>query len=47
MLSSTQENFALVIESAEYAEMQRNLLAVLWMASHTEPPSLTAGRVAG
>jgi hypothetical protein len=28
MLSSTRENFALVIESAEYAEMQRNLFEV-------------------
>lgn len=33
MLSSTEENFALVIESAEYAEMQRNLFEVLWAAS--------------
>jgi hypothetical protein len=38
MLSSTRENFALVIESAEYAEMQRNLFEVLWSASATEPP---------
>jgi len=40
MLSSTRENFALVIESAEYAEMQRNLFEVLWSASVTEPPAL-------
>jgi len=40
MLSSTRENFALVIESAEYAEMQRNLFEVLWSASATEPPGL-------
>lgn len=39
MLSSTRENFALVIESAEYAEMQSNLFEVLWSASHTQPPS--------
>jgi len=40
MLSSTRENFALVIESAEYAEMQRNLFEGLWSASATEPPTL-------
>jgi sugar-specific transcriptional regulator TrmB len=39
MLSSTRENFALVIESAEYAEMQRNLFEVLWSASAAELPS--------
>jgi hypothetical protein len=37
MLSSTRENFALVIESAEYAEMHANLFEVLWAASSTEP----------
>lgn len=36
MLSSTRENFALVIESAEYAEMHANLFEVLWAASSTE-----------
>jgi HTH-type transcriptional regulator, sugar sensing transcriptional regulator len=34
MISSTRENFALIIESAEYAEMQGNLFEVLWAASH-------------
>lgn len=33
MLSSRKENFALKIESAEYAEMQRNLFEVLWGVS--------------
>ncbi|WP_037068855.1 TrmB family transcriptional regulator, partial [Pseudonocardia acaciae] len=37
MLSSTSENFALVIESAEYAEMQGNLFDVLWAASKDRP----------
>lgn len=37
MLSSKQENFALKIESAEYAEMQRNLFEVLWAASQDTP----------
>lgn len=36
-LSSTRENFALVIESAEYAEMHANLFEVLWEASSTTP----------
>lgn len=39
MLSSTSENFALVIESAEYAEMQGNLFDVLWAASKDSPDS--------
>jgi sugar-specific transcriptional regulator TrmB len=39
MLSSTNENFALVIESAEYAEMQGNLFDVLWAASLEHPPA--------
>jgi hypothetical protein len=38
MISSRQENFALVIESSEYAEMQGNLFEVLWSVSHVEPP---------
>ncbi len=37
MLSSKQENFALIIESSEYAEMQGNLFDVLWSASNTDP----------
>jgi hypothetical protein len=36
-LSSTRENFALIIESAEYAEMHANLFEVLWVASSTPP----------
>lgn len=37
MISSTRENFALVIESAEYADMQTNLFEVLWSASSDVP----------
>ncbi|MEV7663616.1 helix-turn-helix domain-containing protein [Paenarthrobacter sp. NPDC089316] len=33
MLSTRHENFALKIESVEYAEMQRNLFEILWGAS--------------
>lgn len=33
MLSSKNENFALKIESSEYAEMQRNLFEILWASS--------------
>jgi len=38
VISSTVENFALVIESAEYADTQRNLFEVLWTASDEQPP---------
>ncbi|MGH3355064.1 MAG: TrmB family transcriptional regulator [Nocardioidaceae bacterium] len=37
MVSSPDENFALMIESAEYAQMQSNLFEVLWDASHSQP----------
>ena len=37
VMSSRQENFAMMIESAEYAEMQSNLFEVLWAASDTTP----------
>jgi sugar-specific transcriptional regulator TrmB len=41
MLSSRNENFALKIESTEYAEMQRSLFEILWASSNdlgtTEP----------
>lgn len=36
MLSSSRENFALIIESAEYAEMHANLFEVLWSVSTAE-----------
>lgn len=39
MVSSPEENFALMIESAEYAQMQSNLFEVLWAASDPQPPS--------
>jgi HTH-type transcriptional regulator, sugar sensing transcriptional regulator len=32
-LSSARETFAMVIESQEYAEMQRNFFEVLWSVS--------------
>lgn len=32
-LSLARETFAMVIESEEYAEMQRNFFEVLWSAS--------------
>lgn len=32
-LSSASETFAMVIESQEYAEMQRNFFEVLWSVS--------------
>jgi predicted transcriptional regulator len=41
MLSSPDENFALMIESADYAQMQSNLFQVLWDASDTKPPSVS------
>lgn len=37
VMSSRRENFAMMIESAEYAQMQANLFAVLWSASSTTP----------
>lgn len=37
MMSSRQENFALKIESAEYADQQRNLFRLLWRASTPYP----------
>ncbi|MGH3357794.1 MAG: TrmB family transcriptional regulator [Nocardioidaceae bacterium] len=43
VMSSRQENFAMMIESAEYAELQTNLFEVLWAASHTTPTSATSG----
>lgn len=40
MISSRRENFALVVESLEYVEMQRNLHEVLWaVAAHDTAPS--------
>ena len=35
IMSSRQENFAMMIESAEYAQLQANLFEVLWAASST------------
>jgi hypothetical protein len=37
VMSSRRENFAMMIESAEYAQMQANLFEVLWAISSTEP----------
>ena len=39
MISSKRENFALVIESPEYAAMQGNLFEFLWSLSSTRPPT--------
>jgi sugar-specific transcriptional regulator TrmB len=48
MLSSKRENFALIIESSEYAEMHGNLFEVLWAASDTTTPATeTAGERRG
>ncbi|WP_228118053.1 hypothetical protein [Rhodococcus erythropolis] len=33
VMSSKQENFAMTIESAEYAEQQQNLFEALWEVS--------------
>ncbi len=44
MISSSAENFALMIESAEYAQMQSNLFEVLWAASASQPPRRPAAR---
>lgn len=41
VMSSRRENFAMMIESAEYARMQANLFEVLWAASSTEPFPVT------
>lgn len=40
VMSSRRENFAMMIESAEYAQMQANLFEVLWSASSTTPYSV-------
>ena len=37
VISSRRENFAMMIESAEYAQMQANLFEVLWSISSTTP----------
>lgn len=37
MISSKQENFALIIESAEYAQMQGHLFDALWSVSRPDP----------
>lgn len=37
VMSSRRENFAMMIESAEYAQMQANLFEVLWSVSSTTP----------
>ena len=37
VMSSRRENFAMMIESSEYAQMQANLFEVLWSASGTDP----------
>lgn len=42
VMSSRSENFAMMIESPEYAQMQTNLFEVLWSVSSTNP-SVHAG----
>jgi hypothetical protein len=37
VMSSRRENFAMMIESAEYAQMQAHLFEVLWAVSSAEP----------
>ena len=37
VMSSRRENFAMMIESAEYAQMQAHLFEVLWSVSSTTP----------
>lgn len=37
VMSSRRENFAMMIESAEYARMQANLFEVLWSVSEPHP----------
>ncbi|BBX64376.1 hypothetical protein MSAS_35500 [Mycobacterium saskatchewanense] len=37
MISSKRESFALVVESVEFVEMQRNLFEVLWGVAAKEP----------
>ena len=39
MISSKRENFALVVESLEYVEMQRNLFEVLWAVAAEDLPA--------
>ncbi|MGH3386480.1 MAG: hypothetical protein ACRDO1_18015 [Nocardioidaceae bacterium] len=41
VMSSRRENFAMMIESAEYAQMQTHLFEVLWATSSTTPFSVT------
>lgn len=43
VMSSRRENFAMMIESSEYAQMQTNLFEVLWSASGTESPINSKG----
>lgn len=40
VMSSRRENFAMMIESAEYAQMQTNLFEVLWFTSSTKPATV-------
>ena len=37
VMSSRRENFAMMIESSEYAQVQANLFEILWSASDTDP----------
>jgi hypothetical protein len=43
VMSSRRENFAMMIESAEYARMQANLFEVLWAISSPEPKPASKG----
>ncbi|MGH3383113.1 MAG: TrmB family transcriptional regulator [Nocardioidaceae bacterium] len=47
VMSSRRENFAMMIESAEYAQMQTHLFEVLWATSSTTPFSVTPEPAAG
>jgi hypothetical protein len=43
VMSSRRENFAMMIESAEYAQMQTNLFEVLWSVSSITPERTVTG----
>lgn len=41
VISPPDENFAMMIDSAEYAQMQLNLWEILWRSSSTSSPDAT------
>ena len=47
VMSSRRENFAMMIESSEYAQMQTNLFEVLWSVSSSTPLLKGQGTAAG